>query len=578
MKRTIIAVLVLCLLTADSLFAQSLTEKVDHVFAEWNTTSSPGCALAVVKDGRIIYERGYGMANLELGISITPQSVFDIGSVSKEITALAMLLLVQDGKISPDDDVRKYIPELPDYGNTITLRHMLHHTSGLRNYDDLFDLVGIPEADLTTDRDALELTARQKGVNFKPGEEFLYSDTNFFLMSVVVKRVTGQTLRQFAQERIFGPLGMTSTHYHDDHTMIVPRRATGYAPHNGGGFEIDMSNFEQVGDGSVMTTVEDLFKWDQNFEHPIVGGTEGIRLLTTPGTLNNGQPIPYGMGLFIDRYRGQKWIHHSGEWVGYRAAFSRFPDQHFSTLLTCNCIGSMNPMGMAKQVADIYLANEFAQAEKASAAQPAANVPAAELQQYVGKYWSQKNGALRNFEVRDQKLVMTAPGMTYDMFPLGSGQFEALESDSEHRDKYIFRKSNRTGQFELEAWEGGAPATYSAVKGPLPDPSRLPEYVGSYRNDELQSVWKLVVRDGKLIRQQWMAEDQELQPAFPDGFIADLSEGQFLMHFNRDAEGKITGFDAATDMVRPMTFRKLENRLRSSADPVLSYPCEKPGP
>ncbi len=555
MKRTIIVVLLFYLLVADSLLAQSLTDKVDRVFAEWNTTSSPGCALAVVKDGRIVYERGYGMANLELGIAITPQSVFDIGSVSKEITAMAMLLLVQDGKISLDDDIRKYIPEMPDYGKTIRLRHMLHHTSGLRNYDDLFDLVGIPEADLTTDRDALELTVRQKGVNFKPGEEFLYSDTNFFLMSIVVKRVTGQTLRQFAQERIFGPLGMTSTHYHDDHTMIVPRRATGYAPHNGGGFEIDMSNFEQVGDGSVMTTVEDLFKWDQNFEHPIVGGPEAIRQLTTPGKLNNGQPIPYGMGLFIDRYRGLKWIHHSGEWVGYRAAFSRFPEQHLSTLLTCNCVGSMNPMSLAKQVADIYLADDFAHAEKKDSAQ-AANLPASQLQPYVGTYWSSENGALRKFELRDNKLVMVSPGMTYDMLPLGSGQFEALEADSEHRDEYVFHQSRKTGELELKAWEGGAPTIYNAVKGPLPSSSRLDDYVGSYKNDELETVWKLVVRDGKLIRQQWMAEDQELEPAFPDGFIGDLSEGQFLMHFNRDAAGRITGFDAATDMVRPMTFMK----------------------
>lgn len=558
MKRTTVAVAFFCLMLAGFSFAQSqsITDTVDRLFADWNTTGSPGCALAVVKDGRIIYERGYGMANLELSVAITPQSVFDIGSVSKEITAMAMLLLVQDGKISLEDDIRKYVPELPDYGNTITLRNMLNHTSGLRNYDDLFDLVGIPEADLTTDRDALELTVRQKGVNFKPGEEFLYSDTNFFLMSIVVKRVTGQTLRQFAQERIFGPLGMISTHYHDDHTMIVARRATGYAPHNGGGFEMDMSNFEQVGDGSVMTTVEDLFKWDQNFEHPEVGGPESIRQLTSPGKLNNGQAIPYGMGLFIDHYRGLKWIHHSGEWVGYRAAFSRFPEQHFSTLLTCNCVGSMNPMGLAKQVADIYLADDFARAEKANAVR-GASVPATELQPYVGTYWSQKNGALRKFEVRDNKLVMVTPGMTYDMLPVAGGEFEALEADSEHRDKYIFRRG-KTSEFDLEAWEGGAPTIYHAVKGALPDASRINEYVGSYKNDELQAVWKLMVRDGKLIRQQWMAEDQELQPAFPDGFIGDLSEGQFLMHFNRDAAGKITGFDAATDMVRPMTFRKLK--------------------
>ena len=546
----------LCLLVAAHSFAQQqLTDKVDRVFADWNTTSSPGCALAVVKDGHIVYEHGYGMANLELNIAITPQSVFDIGSVSKHITAMAMLLLVQEHKLSLDDDIRKYLPEIPDYGSTITIRHMLHHTSGLRNYDDLFDLEGIPEADLTTDRDAMDLIVRQKGVNFKPGEEFLYSDTNYFLMSQIVKRVTGQTLRQFAQDRIFGPLGMTSTHFHDDHTMIVPRRATGYAPHKGGGFEMDMSNFEQLGDGSVMTTVEDLAKWDQNFEHPAVGGADAIRQLTTPGTLNNGQPIPYAMGLFIDHYRGLNWVHHSGEWVGYRAALSRFPDQHFSTLVTCNCIGSMSPMTLALRVADIYLADDLSRTEKTSPAKPASAATDASIKQYVGTYWSEKNGALRKFVLQDGKLIMVSPGMTYDLLPLGNGQFEALEADIEHKDKYTFHAAN-DASFQLEAVEGGVSVPYEAVKVTTLDTSRLADYAGSYSNDELRATWTLVVKDGKLIRQQWMNEDAEVEPAFPDGFIGDISEGQFVMHFNRDKNGRVTSFDAATDMVRPLRFLK----------------------
>ncbi len=560
MRRIALLTLLLCLLVAASSLAQEqLTDKVDRVFAEWNATSSPGCALAVIKDGHIVYEHAYGMANLELSVAITPQSVFDIGSVSKQITATSILLLQQDGKLSLDDDMRKYLPEIPDYGSKITIRHLLHHTSGLRNYDDLFDLEGIPEADLTTDRDAMELIVRQKGVNFRAGEEFLYSDTNFFLMSQIVKRVTGQTLRQFAQERIFGPLEMTSTHFHDDHTMIVPRRATGYAPHTGGGFEIDMSNFEQLGDGSVMTTVEDLAKWEQNFDHPKVGGADALRQLTTPGTLNNGQLIPYGMGIFVDRYRGLNWLHHSGEWVGYRAALSRFPDQHFATLVTCNCVGSMNPMVMAKRVADIYLADEFARAEQVSSVRSTFSVPAANLKKYVGKYWSEKNGALRTFELRENKLVMVAPGLTSDLLPTADGQFEAVEADSEHKDRYIFTPSGKGEGMQLEAWEGGAQVTYSAANGTPPSPAAMQDYVGSYSNDELNSTWILVVRDGKLIRQQWMAEDQTLEPAFPDGFIGELSEGQFLMHFNRDQSGRVKSFDAATDMVRPMRFVKTGN-------------------
>lgn len=556
MKRALTWMLVpLLLLFARVSFAsqQDLNDKVDHVFAEWNTTSSPGCAIAVVKDGHIVYEHGYGMANLELGIAISPQSVFDIGSVSKQFTAMAILLLEQDHKLSLDDDIRKYLPEMPDYGSKITIRHLLHHTSGLRNYDDLFDLEGIPEADLTTDRDAMDLIVRQKGVNFKAGDEFLYSDTNFFLMSEIVKRITGKSLRQFAQERIFGPLGMTSSHFHDDHTMIVPRRATGYAPHDGGGFEQDMSNFEQVGDGSVMTTVEDLFKWDQNFEHPVVGGAEAIRQLTTPGVLNNGQSIPYAMGLFLDRYRGLKWIHHSGEWVGYRAALSRFPDQHFSTLVTCNCVGSMSPMTMALRVADIYLADQFAAATNSHSAENTSSLPASKLAQYVGTYWNSSKGALREFELHGDKLTLSATGMTYDLVPVGEGQFEAVEPDLEHKDTYTFRAS-KPGSYMMEAFEGGVPVSYEAVKASLPDASQLSDYVGAFTNDELRATWTLVVQNGKLIRQQWMTEDQPLQPAFLDGFIGDLSEGQFVMHFNRDSSGRVTSFDVATDMVRPMRF------------------------
>jgi CubicO group peptidase (beta-lactamase class C family) len=533
---------------------QPPTDKVDKVFAEWNHANSPGCALAIVKDGRIVYEHGYGMANLELAVPITPQTVFDIGSVSKQFTAMSIILLVQDGKLSLDDDIRKYLPEIPDYGSKITIRHLLHHTSGLRDYCDLFDLAGIPEADLTTDRDAMDLIVRQKGVNFKAGEEFLYSDTGFFLLSEIVERVTGKTLRQFAQERIFGPLNMTSTHFHDDHTMIVPRRATGYAPHPGGGFEIDMSNFEQLGDGSVMTTVEDLYKWDQNFYKPVVGGTEAIRELTTPGTLDSGKPIPYGMGLFIDRYRGLRWIHHSGEWVGYRAALSRFPDQQFSTLIACNCVGNMDPIRMATRLADLYLADEVKH-KPISASSPRSTAPD-EPAQYMGAYWSEEIGAFRRFTVKNGKLVMDSPGIFLELVPLGNGEFECDSEDSERKNKYTFRRSRAGGPYQLEALEDGTQISFEAVEGARSAPGTLSDYAGTYYNDELRATWNLMVENGKLIRQQWLNENQELQPVFSDGFMGELSEGQFLLHFNRDLNNRVIGFDVATEMVRPVKFER----------------------
>jgi len=530
------------------------TKAVDQVFAQWNRPNSPGCALAVIKEGHIIYEHGYGMANLELGVPITPKSVFDIGSVSKQFTAMSTLLLMQDGKLSLDDDIRKYLPEMPDYGARITIRHLLYHTSGLRDYDDLFDLIGIPEADFTTARDALQLVARQKGLNFPTGQAYLYSDTGYFLLSEIIERLTGQTLREFAQQRIFGPLGMTSTHFHDDHTMVVPQRATGYAPHASGGFEVDMSNFEQVGDGSVMTTVEDLFKWDQNFYRPQVGGPQIIQLMTTPGALDNGKATSYGIGLITERYRGLRWIHHGGEWVGYRAASSLFPDQHFSTLITCNCLGSIDPTRMATQVADLYLAGVFNDKTVRKHAVSSTND---DPTRYVGGYWSEQIGTFRRFDVREGKLRVYAPDSPRELISFGNGEFETNSEDSEHNTKYVFTRQG--GSYELRSIEDGEQFSYKAVQVLDDNPKRLAEYAGEYTNEDLRTTWTLVVNNGKLIRQQWMNWDQELRPLFADGFTGELSEGQYMLHFNRDQNNRITGFDVATDLVRPMRFHRTES-------------------
>lgn len=338
------------LIVCSSALGQTPNPLADKIFAEWDKPSSPGCALAVVHNGSIVYAKGYGTANLELNVPISTKTVFDIGSVSKQFTAMSVLLLAQDKKLSLDDEIHKFIPELPNYGVPVTLRQMLNHLSGIRSYTDLFDLAGIPEINLTTDDDALQLMARQKTLNFTPGQQYLYSDTNYFFLSLVVKRVSGQTLREFALQRIFKPLGMTSTHFHDDHTMIVPQRATGYAPHAGGGFEIDMSNFEELGDGSVMTTVEDLARWDQNFYTPIVGGQNAIDELQRVGIRNDGRKTSYGMGLVLDRYRGLPRVQHSGEWVGYRSGFIRFPEQKLSVIALCNVIGDMNPLALTEKL------------------------------------------------------------------------------------------------------------------------------------------------------------------------------------------------------------------------------------
>src|SRR6267142_3935704 len=335
------------------------TAAVDEVFADLTKAGSPGCALGVYQDGKIIYSKGYGLANLEENVAIKPQSVFDIGSTSKQFTAASILLLEKQGKLSVNDDVRKYIPELPDYGQKITILHLLNHTSGLRDYLTLMELAGVNTDSVTTDKDALQMIYRQKALNFAPGGDWLYSNTGFFLLSVIVKRVSGKTLREFAEENLFAPLEMTHTRYRDDHTSLIANRAMAYdAKEKGGGYSLNVSYFEQTGDGAVHTSVEDLLKWDENFYSGQIGGKEFLSEIQEQGKLNDGKVLDYAKGLFVGKYRGLRFVDHGGSWGGYRAQLLRFPEQHFSVACLCN-LANENPEKRAHEVADMFLAAEM---------------------------------------------------------------------------------------------------------------------------------------------------------------------------------------------------------------------------
>jgi CubicO group peptidase (beta-lactamase class C family) len=394
---------------------QKVEAAVDEVFEDLTQPGSPGCALGVYRDGQMIYSKGYGLANLEENVAITPKSVFDIGSTSKQFTAASILLLEKQGKLSVNDDVRKYLPELPDYGKKITILHLLNHTSGLRDYLTLMDLAGINIDSVTTDDDALSLIARQKALNFAPGSEWLYSNTGFFLLSVIVKRVSGKTLREFAAENIFVPLGMTRTKYRDNHTSLIPDRAMAYdRSEKKDGFTLNVSYFEQTGDGAVHTSVEDLLKWDENFYSGQVGGKIFLAELQERGRLNNGKVLTYAKGLEVEDYRGLHTVRHGGSWGGYRAELLRFPEQHFSVACLCN-VGDANPSRRANEVADVYLGSlmkprdpkkESEQAQKRDAG--SAPLTAEQLRAYAGDYWGEELGVTYRLGVAEGNLRLAA--------------------------------------------------------------------------------------------------------------------------------------------------------------------------
>ncbi len=418
-----------------------LTDRVDALFAGWDRAGSPGAALGIIRDGRLIYARGYGMANLEYDVPITPQSVFRTGSVGKQFTAICAAVLAERGRLSLDDDIRKHLPEMPAYERPITVRHLIHHTSGLRDYLELQGLAGRVDDYFFTKEEGIALLARQKGLNFPPGEKYQYSNSGYFLLGEIVARVRGISLREFMRREIFEPLGMKSTHLHDDRNFIVRNRATGYAPRDGG-YRIAMTQLEIVGDGSVFTSIEDFLLWDRNFYDNRLGRrTRGlIDMILTPGRLNDGSAIDYAFGLRIDTYRGLRRVSHSGSYMGYRATYRQFPDQRFSVVVFAN-LSTFDPSRLADAVADIYLADLFTgpppPAEPrddgaARAKRPrAVRLPPPDLARYAGDYYSGELDVVARIRPEGGRLRMRLVRTLDDLTPVGSDRFLATYTNDD---------------------------------------------------------------------------------------------------------------------------------------------------
>jgi CubicO group peptidase (beta-lactamase class C family) len=386
--------------------------KVDRIFAEWDKPDSPGCAVGVVQNGRFIYQRGYGMANLDYDIPNSPDMVYYVGSVSKQFTAAAIALLALDGKISLDDDIRKYFPEMPDYGSPITVRHLVHHTSGIRDVYGIMAVAGLRMEDVYPDSEAIALIARQKALNFKPGDAYNYSNSGYFLMAQLVKRVTGKSLREFADERMFRPLGMTRTHFHDDPGHVMKKRAMSYERDSSGAYRISyMQNFDKIGAGGLYTNLDDMRKWDENYYTKKVGGDALQKLVHTRGVLNSGDTIPYAFGNFVASHRSLRTVEHAGGLMGYKAHLYRFPEHHLSVLETCN-LGAIDTGPLAEAVAEVFLGDKMGPKPQRTAA--AQRPPAessvreagtnADYAGLVGEYYSEETGATYHVTYRDGRL------------------------------------------------------------------------------------------------------------------------------------------------------------------------------
>jgi CubicO group peptidase (beta-lactamase class C family) len=538
-----------------------VTRRIDTLFARFERPGSPGCALGVYRDGRMVYARGYGSAQLELDVPITPATVFDIGSTSKQFTAMSILLLAKDGRLSLDDDVRRFLPELPSYGRPITIRHLLHHTSGLRDYLTLMALAGESFDNVSTDEDALALMVRQRALDFTPGSEWEYSNTGFFLLSLIVKRASGQSLREFAAARIFGPLGMSHTQFRDDHRSIVPNRAAAYdRPDSTGAYHIDVSNFEQTGDGAVHTTVEDLLSWDRNFYSGQVGGPGVLAEMVRPGLLNDGTVLDYASGLMVGSYRGLRTVSHGGSWGGYRAELLRFPSERVSVACLCNVAGS-NPTGLARRVAEVVLADRLAPTPADSAATDRATTAAAPAaSELLGAYRDSSSGTVARVSLDSGRVQLEYSGDTMVLTPEGAGEYSAVGAQA--RVRFEPGSATRPRRIRISG-PGLGHHTLQAIVPFTASKDALARYAGAYASPELGVGYRIAVESDALALHAPHLPADRLRPTIRDEFESPALG--ITLRFTRGAGGQMTGFTVATDRTQGLRF----DRVRTTSSPAL---------
>ena len=517
----------------------SMARKVDSIFSPWDKSDGPGCALAILKDGKIIYERGYGMSNLEYGIAITPKSVFHVASISKQFTAAAIQLLALQGKLSLNDDIRKYIPEAPDLGHVITIANLIHHTSGLRDQWDLQGFAGWRDDDVITEGDIMDMFKRQQGLNFVPGDDYSYCNTGFTLLGVIVKRVTGVSLRDYADSVLFKPLGMSSTVFHSDHTEIVPNRTSAYHEADNHRFVISIPVFDNYGATSLFTTVEDLARWDENFYTHQVGGEAFIHAMLLPGVLNNGAQQTYASGLSLGEYRGNRFVDHAGADAGYRADFLRFPDKHFSVIVLAN-LGNMNPSALCRRVANLFLPPWAGEVTTVKL------LDSSVARRWTGRYFDPVSKAQAEISFEPVKGFPNANLKNYGTLLRTISDSSFVEPSGT---QYVFSASSGAGARLVIHAAGMLERHFVKVPLALLPAAELAAYAGEYHSQELAIDVVVSVKDSLLQIRLPRAETLDLYPYGRDTFV-----GPFLVEFDRDKHHRVVALRLSTGRSRNLVF------------------------
>lgn len=529
-------------------------EQVDELFAAWDSRETPGAAVAVVQNGKIVYKKGYGMANLEYDIPITTSSIFHIASVSKQFTVFSILLLENQGKLSLNDDIRKYLPEVPDFGKTITLKHLASHSSGLRDQWEILAMTGVESSDVISTEHILKLVSRQKELNFNPGDDFAYCNTGFTLLAEVVARVSKMPFTEFTQKNIFEPLKMSNSFFFDDNEKIVKNRAYSYKA-DGQGYKNSILNYANVGATSLFTTVEDLSLWSINFSTLKIGDTSIFNQMKEPLVLNDSSILDIGLGQFLGTYKGLNEIQHGGADAGYRTFLTRFPDQNFSVIVFSNS-AEFSSGAMAHKIVDIYLKDKLQVEEQNEGIVEATefiSIDAKTLSTYVGEYEIRPDLIITIIE-GGGKLYAQATGQ--NMFPLTTLSETEFELEIiGAKLKFIPNGGEKVKLFKLN--QDGETTDVPRVKPFDISTIHLSDYIGDYYSEEMMTSYNISVVDSNLRVKHIRVSDFIIFPYEVDLFS---DKGWFFsqVQFIRNSENKVTGFKVSNGRARNNHFEKVD--------------------
>ncbi|HEX2945715.1 MAG TPA: serine hydrolase [Clostridia bacterium] len=510
----------------------AIQKRVDSLFSGWNNDNTPGMAVAIVKDGSVIHMQGYGMANLENGTPITACSVFDSGSLSKMLTGFAIAMLVQDKKVSLDDDIRKFIGELPDLGKVITIRNLLHHTSGLRCWSAFVNWLG----DMETIGDVIRIIKRQKALNFNPGDEFLYCNTGYVLLARVIENATGQPFAEWTKDNIFSPLGMTNTYFCTDHNALTMNATNGYTGNGGGGYKKRMMR-TPAGSSALFTTVEDLSKWLLNMDNGAVGGESVLRITREKGSLNNGKEVQYGFGLFVGQYKGVNIIEHGGECGGYRSAVSFSPDKRFGIALLSNT-DTVDAWQLVRKLYDICLFDESGiEVQGDNINKPKIAAVSSEIyDSYLGDYLIEPGHAVSIIK-ENHRLYWHITGQPrFELLPVSETEFIDKDGDP----VTFHRNQNGICNEVTLVWAWGKNVTATRIASL--DLSHMKGIEGKYYSEEADTVYAIAVDEGKLVASNARHEDIVLTACSDTQFAGDPWWFR-QVDFIRDENGYVLAFE-----------------------------------